>query len=190
MAAPASTSEIHFLRAIRRLGEEGDGIAGLGMVAVLEQLLDCTVLVTLEHLTPVMLLHRRQVPTHELVLEARAEGIVRGQIVLRRPPHRPFGERELLLGELVRPHVAAWLTREADPRGTTGCPAVTARQLEVLALARAGLTNKEIARSLAVSPTTVRKHLENAFARLGTTSRTAAVARAFPAEVRVGARDV
>ena len=43
-----------------------------------------------------------------------------------------------------------------------------------------GYDNNAIARSWVVSPRTVRKHLENINVRLGVTSRTAAVARAFP----------
>jgi DNA-binding NarL/FixJ family response regulator len=38
----------------------------------------------------------------------------------------------------------------------------------------------QIAGRLVVSSSTVRKHLENAFGRLGVSSRTAAVARVFP----------
>jgi DNA-binding NarL/FixJ family response regulator len=37
-----------------------------------------------------------------------------------------------------------------------------------------------IRRQLTISPATVRKHLENVYARLDVTSRTAAAARAFP----------
>ncbi|WP_238695190.1 response regulator transcription factor [Ornithinimicrobium flavum] len=44
---------------------------------------------------------------------------------------------------------------------------------------RCGLCNKEIAHALGLTQATVRKHLENAFLRLGVASRTAAVAQAF-----------
>jgi len=43
-----------------------------------------------------------------------------------------------------------------------------------------GCDNSAIAKRLVLSRDTVRKHLENAYARLGVSSRTAAVARAFP----------
>ncbi|WP_280843769.1 MULTISPECIES: helix-turn-helix transcriptional regulator [unclassified Streptomyces] len=43
-----------------------------------------------------------------------------------------------------------------------------------------GMSTAQIAEQLVVSPSTVRKHLENAFGRLGVSSRTAAVARVFP----------
>ena len=42
----------------------------------------------------------------------------------------------------------------------------------------AGFTNAQIARRMRVSEGTVRKHLENVFARLSVTSRTAAIGRA------------
>ena len=56
-------------------------------------------------------------------------------------------------------------------------PNLTARELEVLALVADGLTNAEIARRLWVSQSTVAKHLEQAYPKLGVHSRTAAVAR-------------
>lgn len=57
---------------------------------------------------------------------------------------------------------------------------LTPREVDVLRLVGRGLTNKEAARLLNVGPSTVRKHLENAFAKLGVGTRTAAIARAFP----------
>ena len=57
---------------------------------------------------------------------------------------------------------------------------LTPREVDVLRLVGRGLTNKQAARHLEVRPSTVRKHLENAFAKLGVGTRTAAIARAFP----------
>jgi DNA-binding CsgD family transcriptional regulator len=56
-------------------------------------------------------------------------------------------------------------------------PNLTARERDVLALVAEGLTNAEIARKLWVSQSTVAKHLEQAYPKLGVHSRTAAVAR-------------
>ena len=89
---------------------------------------------------------------------------------------RDFDERDRLVMTLLRPHLAE-LRAQQQP---TTSP-LTTRQTELMRLVAAGWTNAEIAASLFVSPHTVRKHLENIFARLGVTSRTAAVARAFSA---------
>jgi DNA-binding NarL/FixJ family response regulator len=47
-------------------------------------------------------------------------------------------------------------------------------------LVAAGHSNTQIARRLGLSTGTVRKHLENIYGRLQVSSRTAALARAFP----------
>ncbi|MFG2014643.1 ATP-binding protein [Actinomadura geliboluensis] len=49
--------------------------------------------------------------------------------------------------------------------------ALTPREAEIAGLARAGLTNKEIATRLYVSPRTVEHHLRQVFTKLGITSR-------------------
>jgi len=50
----------------------------------------------------------------------------------------------------------------------------------VLRLVAAGHTNAQIARQLGVTEGTVGVHLQNIYARLRVSSRTAAVTRAFP----------
>ena len=62
--------------------------------------------------------------------------------------------------------------------------ALTRREHEVVLLVAEGLTNAEIARTLWIAPGTVRRHLENVFAKLGVHTRTAAVARVRDAERR------
>jgi DNA-binding CsgD family transcriptional regulator len=54
---------------------------------------------------------------------------------------------------------------------------LTPRERQILALVARGKTNAEIAELLWISPTTVRKHLENVYAKLGVRTRTAAAAR-------------
>ncbi|MEU5315542.1 helix-turn-helix transcriptional regulator [Streptomyces sp. NPDC021056] len=61
-----------------------------------------------------------------------------------------------------------------------GAERLTPREFDVLRCVARGLDTPQIAEQLSVSPSTVRKHLENAFGRLGVSSRTAAVARVFP----------
>ena len=56
---------------------------------------------------------------------------------------------------------------------------LTDRELEVLRLVTTGRTNHEIALELVVSDHTVRRHLQNIFAKIGVSSRAAATAFAF-----------
>jgi ATP/maltotriose-dependent transcriptional regulator MalT len=60
---------------------------------------------------------------------------------------------------------------------------LTGRELEVLALVVAGQTNREIATALVLSKHTVRRHVQNIFAKLGVSSRAAATAYAFRHEL-------
>lgn len=85
----------------------------------------------------------------------------------------------LLLGAWV-----GWRLAHRQPAHPEGHVAVaqqlgiSARELEVLhALAR-GLTTKEIARTLAISPNTVKTHTARLFEKLPATNRTQATARA------------
>jgi DNA-binding CsgD family transcriptional regulator len=89
-----------------------------------------------------------------------------------------FDDRDRIVLGLLRPHLAE-LHQDLE-RERSAVPDLTARQMQLLQLVAAGHTNAQIAAALYVSVHTVRKHLENIFQRLQVTSRTAAVARAFP----------
>jgi DNA-binding CsgD family transcriptional regulator len=54
---------------------------------------------------------------------------------------------------------------------------LTRREQQIVAWVARGKTNAQIAELLWISPTTVRKHLENVYAKLGVRTRTAAAAR-------------
>jgi DNA-binding NarL/FixJ family response regulator len=64
----------------------------------------------------------------------------------------------------------------ASPSGSSA-DALTRRELEILGLAADALTNKEIAASLGITEVTVKRHLANAYAKLGARSRLDAVRR-------------
>jgi LuxR family maltose regulon positive regulatory protein len=55
---------------------------------------------------------------------------------------------------------------------------LTEREVEILELLAAGLTNPEIAEKLVISAGTVKKHASNIYGKLGVSSRTEAVTRA------------
>jgi DNA-binding NarL/FixJ family response regulator len=56
---------------------------------------------------------------------------------------------------------------------------LTAREVGVLRLVATGRSNREIAAELVISEHTVARHVQNIFAKLGVSSRTAATAYAF-----------
>lgn len=78
----------------------------------------------------------------------------------------------------------ARVLRPPKPLPFTGNPQARAalklspRELAVLEALAAGQSNKEIARTLAVSPNTVKTHIANLFAKLEVSRRTEAIARA------------
>ncbi len=91
---------------------------------------------------------------------------------------RDFDENDVLLLELLRPHLhAAYLKAEAERQRLSGSGVgrLTGRQRDVLGLVRDGHTNYSIGRALGISEGTVRTHLQNIYALLGVSSRTAAV---------------
>jgi DNA-binding CsgD family transcriptional regulator len=95
-----------------------------------------------------------------------------------RGPGRDFSERDRAVLTLLRPHLRqAHLDAE---RRRHPVPRLTPRQWELLRLVAAGHTNAQIARQLGITEGTVRIHLGDIYTRLHVSSRTAAVARAFP----------
>jgi DNA-binding NarL/FixJ family response regulator len=85
-----------------------------------------------------------------------------GQLVVSVP------SRESARALVVVLHERPWEV----PRGRR----LTERELEVLELVDQGMTNAEIADTLWLARSTIRKHLENAYAKLGVRSRTEATA--------------
>jgi DNA-binding CsgD family transcriptional regulator len=110
-----------------------------------------------------------------LVPMAPLGGTDRRLLLFRGAGSPDFSEREKAMLALARPHVAELHARR--DRELRGEPNLTPRQWEVLRRVATGASNTRIARDLGLSEATVRKHLENAFLRLGVQSRTEAVAR-------------
>jgi DNA-binding CsgD family transcriptional regulator len=106
---------------------------------------------------------------HQMKLSFAAPSwISRGYIFER--SDGPFSDRERDVALLVGPHLSnayLWLRRRAT---------LTARECEVLDLVAVGMTNREVARELEISPGTVRAHLEHIYGKLGVGTRTAAIA--------------
>jgi DNA-binding CsgD family transcriptional regulator len=92
-----------------------------------------------------------------------------------------FSDTDLALLDLVRPALVAALDRcrgEGMPLpASTGrlpvsdSPPLSGRESEVAQLAASGLHDKEIARRLGISVTTVRTHIDHAFRKLNVTNR-------------------
>ena len=91
-----------------------------------------------------------------------------------------FGERDRAVLDLLLLHLRQFLrAARRRPRMRGEAELLTHRERQVIAHVAGGRTNAEIARLLEISPETVRKHLENAFEKLGVHTRTAAVAAVF-----------
>lgn len=73
---------------------------------------------------------------------------------------------------------AAQVLIKATTRPPTPGHDLTERELEVLALMKEGLNNREIGERLVISGSTVKNHVSSILSKLGTTSRTQAVALA------------
>jgi DNA-binding CsgD family transcriptional regulator len=85
-----------------------------------------------------------------------------------------FSDEALSLLRLLVP-VLGRLTSESPAPDVP--PTVTPSERRVLGLVATGRSNPEIAETLCVAESTVRKHLENSYRKLGVSNRMAAVAR-------------
>jgi LuxR family transcriptional regulator, maltose regulon positive regulatory protein len=78
--------------------------------------------------------------------------------------------------------IAVWRSRYQLQPQQTPTSAITeslsARESDVLKLIAEGLSNKEIARNLAIAPATVKSHVKNIFTKLNVERRAQAVSRA------------
>lgn len=111
--------------------------------------------------------------TDDDVVRAVEAGAV-GYLLKDAPREELFrGVRAAARGESVLASAVA--SRLMDRMRTPPGPALSAREVEVLALVADGRPNKDIARRLYISETTVKTHLAHIFTKLGVDDRTAAV---------------
>jgi DNA-binding NarL/FixJ family response regulator len=108
----------------------------------------------------------------ERILEALDAGAI-GYLLKDADPDELFrGIRAAARGESpLAPKAAREVLGARSERRDNG---LTDRELEVLGLVRAGLSNKLIARRLEISEKTVKAHLTSVFQRIGVTDRTQA----------------
>jgi LuxR family maltose regulon positive regulatory protein len=105
------------------------------------------------------------------LMEALADAVQRGRAPMEAgsPSYLTY-----LLGEMrVRPE-----TTSAQSAAAGLVEPLTAREVEILRLIVAGMRNQEIADHLFISLHTVKRHIANAYGKLGVSHRTEAVARA------------
>lgn len=133
----------------------------------------------------------------DIVLTEAEQTVLRGLLTRTGSPTCPAdddGVVELLrrfgltADDLARIRVLHQVLRIVGHRSAAGSSdRLTPGERRVLELVREGLSNEQIAASLVLAPGTVRKHLENAFRKLGVHNRLAAVValeRSTAAELR------
>jgi DNA-binding CsgD family transcriptional regulator len=97
--------------------------------------------------------------------------------------HENFSEQDVAMLDLLRPALVAALRRCRTPHASmptqpiASAGVLSARENELVSLASCGLTDKEIARRLGVSLSTVRTYLDHAFRKLGVDNRMKLVER-------------
>jgi len=110
--------------------------------------------------------------SREIMVPLPPDGENDRRLLLFRKAGPDFTDRDALLLTLLRPHIYSLHLRQRQRN--RGLPPLTYRQMEILRLVAAGLSNNQIARALYVSEATVGKHLENIYTRLDVTNRAAA----------------
>ena len=128
--------------------------------------------------------HRAEAMMHleHALRRAEPEGYARLFADLGLPMTRLLQEARSrqVLPDYVATLLAACGAGSAVPATSSGTPleALSEREEDVLRLLAAGLTNREIAAALFISPETVKKHTGSIYAKLDAGNRTAAVSRA------------
>jgi LuxR family maltose regulon positive regulatory protein len=89
-------------------------------------------------------------------------------------------DREVLpfVGSLISRWDARYAGSPVEQPSRRVSDTLTAREHDVLAMIGQGLANKRIARTLEISPETVKSHVKRIFSKLAVSTRTEAVSRA------------
>ena len=96
--------------------------------------------------------------------------------LLARSGGRDFDAADCLVLDVLRPYLAMrYEAARSVGNGNLTDGVLTCRERQILALVAEGKTNGAVADELCIAPGTVRRHLENAYAKLGVHTRTGAV---------------
>lgn len=116
-------------------------------------------------------LYRVQGIKHNVLVPLSPDGVAGHRIELFRFDDPDYSDRDLALLTLLRP---ALTEKQRLAQHRRRAAQLTNRQHQIMQLVAGGMTNRQVARTLNLSEGTVRRHLENIYARLDVTSRTAA----------------
>lgn len=162
-----------------RLGDGIDGMEATRRIATMN-IPSKTIMLTL-HDTPAYVREALSAGAAGYVLKDTAIGDLRTAI------------EQVMAGNSALPIdlVSAAMRAENNPRQTGYLgkdlgEILTTRELEVVELVAEGLTNKEIARRLGISPATIKVHVERLIGKLGVADRTQAAVLAVQAKSREG----
>ncbi|MBF4762343.1 helix-turn-helix transcriptional regulator [Nocardioides islandensis] len=97
--------------------------------------------------------------------------------------HHHFTVDEVSLLRMVEPAIRRLVRESAQPGSAHS---LSAAERRVLTLVATGASNREVAEELYVTIHTVRKHLENAYRKLGVTNRTSAALLVTGGSSRIG----
>jgi DNA-binding CsgD family transcriptional regulator len=124
---------------------------------------------------------------HQLIMAVRPDEQRRVVVLFQRAaPDPDFTQHDLAVAEALRPRIGHALARfavptlrpeEAERGGRARGGIVSPREADVLDLLCRGLTDRQIATRLGISPRTVDKHLEHAYVKLGVRCRVQAATR-------------
>lgn len=111
------------------------------------------------------------------------KGAAMGALVVEAAPgHVSPDYARRLLGAFGKPEVVylpvSVFEATAPAKGLEPAEPLSEREIEVLRLIATGLSNADAGKRLFIAPSTVKKHLENIYSKLGTRNRTQAIARA------------